>query len=267
MSIYRPLPDVMVAPNGARLTSAQHSAVPVAIPDIVATAQACAAVGAGGIHAHVRDARQNHILDSGLYLELMAELNRVLPADFYIQITSESVGMYAPEDQRSVMRAVAPPALSFAVKEMLRDGITTDVKTFYHDMLEQGCMIQHILYSAEDVTVLTDLVSLGVVPKGPISVLCVLGRYAANGSSRPEDLQPYLTPIKQLSDMAHHPVDWACCAFGPAETACLLEAKKFGGKVRIGFENNTLNANGSIAVDNAERVQEFIDQIRKHKVF
>ncbi|MFC3119632.1 3-keto-5-aminohexanoate cleavage protein [Jhaorihella thermophila] len=33
-------------------------------------------------------------------------------------------------------------------------------------------------------------------------------------------------------------MDWTVCAFGPAEHACLLQALRLGGNVRIGFENN-----------------------------
>ena len=50
------LPKIMVAPNGARLGKADHPALPVTIAEIVACAAACWHAGAGGIHAHVRDA-------------------------------------------------------------------------------------------------------------------------------------------------------------------------------------------------------------------
>jgi uncharacterized protein (DUF849 family) len=46
------------------------------------------------------------------------------------------------------------------------------------------------------------------------------------------------------------------CAFGQNETTCLRAAYLAGGKVRIGFENSLLNADGSFAADNAERVAE-----------
>ena len=51
----------MVAPNGARRTTADHPAVPVTIPDIVESAVARHAAGAGAIHFHVRDTDQQHI--------------------------------------------------------------------------------------------------------------------------------------------------------------------------------------------------------------
>ncbi|MEZ5840413.1 MAG: 3-keto-5-aminohexanoate cleavage protein [Hyphomicrobiales bacterium] len=39
------LPAIVVAPNGARKTHADHPAVPVTIPEIVATAAACFKAG------------------------------------------------------------------------------------------------------------------------------------------------------------------------------------------------------------------------------
>ena len=63
----KPLPALMVAPNGATKTKADHPALPVTIPEIVACAEACARAGADGIHAHVRDAEGRHVLDAGLY--------------------------------------------------------------------------------------------------------------------------------------------------------------------------------------------------------
>ena len=69
-----PLPRLMVAPNGARLTDDDHPAVPVTIPQIVTTAQECASAGARAMHFHVRGDDKAHILDAGLYREALGEL-------------------------------------------------------------------------------------------------------------------------------------------------------------------------------------------------
>jgi 3-keto-5-aminohexanoate cleavage enzyme len=77
----------MVAPNGARKMRADHPALPLSLPELVTTAVACHKAGAGGIHAHVRDAEGRHVLDAGLYAELLAELAQVTP-DLMVQITT-----------------------------------------------------------------------------------------------------------------------------------------------------------------------------------
>ena len=89
------LPRIMVAPNGARRGKADHPALPVTIPEIVACAADCFAAGADGLHAHVRDGAGEHVLDAGLYAELMTELARTVPG-MPVQITTEAVGRYTP---------------------------------------------------------------------------------------------------------------------------------------------------------------------------
>jgi len=246
---FRSLPQIMVAPNGARRTTADHPALPVTIPQIVATAKACFAAGAGGIHAHVRDAEQAHVLDAGLYAELIAELAREVPG-MAAQITTEAVGRYTPEEQRAVVRAVRPQMVSVALREMIPDADTTEAARFYCWAHEAQIAVQHILYAPEEVTRLAALVTEGAVPRSDLQLLFVLGRYAKDQESDPADLKPFVEVLGETGLVA----DWAICAFGRGETAALEAAFRAGGKARVGFENSLWNADGSLAADNAERV-------------
>lgn len=250
------LPKVMVAPNGARRGKADHPALPVAIPEIVACAAACFAAGADGIHAHVRDAEGRHVLDAGLYAELMAELARTVPG-MAVQITTEAVGLYTPADQRALVARLRPASVSVALREITAEPDTRLTRAFFHDCAEGGTAIQHILYSAEEVDGLAALVAEGTVPDGPLQVLHVLGRYTAGQTSSPADLA---APLARQRALGLRP-DWAVCAFGPEETACLLAARREGGKMRIGFENNLFMADGSLAPSNAARVAELVSRM------
>ncbi|MEM1400182.1 MAG: 3-keto-5-aminohexanoate cleavage protein [Pseudomonadota bacterium] len=241
-----PLPTLMVAPNGARRTKADHPALPVTIPEIVATAKACFEAGADGLHAHVRDGDQRHVLDAGLYRELLSELSAQVP-DLAVQITTEAVGQYSPPEQRAVVREVMPKAVSVALSEMLSDGDEPAARDFYHWAGEAGIAVQHILYAPEDVSRFFESQARSLIPVGTPQLLFVLGRYAVNQESSPADLAPYLKALKQ-------PADWAVCAFGQGETDCLLAAHKAGGKMRIGFENSLWRADGSVAESNEQRV-------------
>ncbi|WP_370321533.1 3-keto-5-aminohexanoate cleavage protein [Oricola sp.] len=245
------LPEIMVAPNGARRTKADHPAMPVTIPQTVATAKACFEAGAGGIHAHVRDADQAHVLDAGLYRELVAELARELP-DMTVQITTEAVGRYSPEEQRAVVRAVMPKMVSVALREMIPDPDTSEAARFYQWAHEAQIAVQHILYTPNEVSRLEELVETGVIPRDDLQCLFVLGRYAKDQESDPLDLLPFLDTLNMSALVA----DWAVCAFGRGETAALQAAFAAGGKARVGFENSLWNADGSLAADNAERVRE-----------
>jgi uncharacterized protein (DUF849 family) len=70
--------------------------------------------------------------------------------------------------------------------------------------------------------------------------------------SAPHDLDPFFARLTERAT----PADWAVCAFGRAETACLKAAHAAGGKLRVGFENNLVNDDGNPARDNADRVAE-----------
>jgi len=244
------LPRIMVAPNGARRSKADHPALPLTIPEIVATARACHAAGAGAIHAHVRDGAGRHVLDAGLYTELIAEMARTVP-QMPVQITTEAVGRYTAPEQRALLRAVTPEGVSVALREMMSDGDTAAARRFYHDAQAAGVAVQHILYAPGEVTDLAAHVAAGTIPEGG-QLLFVLGSYGAQKDSAPADLVPFLAELARLDLTA----DWALCAFGKAETACLGAGLAEGGKARVGFENSLWAADGRIAPDNAARVAE-----------
>ncbi|MEO1199654.1 MAG: 3-keto-5-aminohexanoate cleavage protein [Pseudomonadota bacterium] len=250
------LPRIMVAPNGARLTKADHSAVPTTISEIVQTAKDCWEAGAGGLHAHVRNRDQQHVLDAGLYRELSAEMRRQLP-DMLVQITTEAVGRYTAEQQCQLVKDVRPPAVSIALRELVPGLSQKTVRSFYHWAYDAGVAVQHILYDRGDIQRLAHLVEIGQIPKDGVQVLVVLGRYSPDHVSVPDDLTPLLEVLKHGCAQA----DWAVCAFGRNETACLRYAADQGGKMRIGFENNTAQADGTIAPNNAARVDELISAL------
>lgn len=248
-----PLPKIMIAPNGARLKKADHPALPETIGEIVATALACHQAGADGIHAHVRDREANHTLDEGLYRELLAELAHTVPGMQH-QITTEAVGRYTPAEQMRLVRSVRPRSVSVSLAELTSEGWSREVEAFYRWCDESAVAVQHILYSPDDLNHLITLCSEKKIPDRPLQMLFVLGRYGQGIQSKPDSIPQFVDLLPRLDTKA----DWAVCAFGQSETACLREAERLGGKVRIGFENNTFNEDGGIARDNAERVAQFI---------
>lgn len=245
------LPRIMVAPNGARRTRADHPALPLTVAEIVETAKACFAAGAGGLHAHVRDAEGRHVLDTGLYRELIAEMKLAVPA-MLVQVTTEAAGRYLPPVQRALVRKLQPDAVSIALREMTSDRDIESAGELYNQACASGIMVQHILYSPEEIVTLEDLVGQGVIPGDDLQLLFVLGRYTENQESSPEDLDAFVNALRESRLNA----DWAACAFGRHETDCLARAFALGGKARVGFENNFFNRDGSRAADNAERVRE-----------
>ena len=99
----KPLPRLMVAPNGARRGKSDHPALPIELDELVETAIACNQAGAEGIHVHVRDDQGHHSLDVGLYRESIAAIEQAVP-ELFVQVTSEAAGRFGPEEQMRMIR-------------------------------------------------------------------------------------------------------------------------------------------------------------------
>ena len=247
------LPKIMVAPNGARKTKEDHPGVPFTIAETMETAKACFEGGADGIHAHLRDDNQKHILDAGLYRELITELQIQVPK-MHVQITTEAVGIYTAVQQRQLIRQVIPSSVSIGLAEIFSDGAEVENKALFEFAYENQMAIQFILYDPKEIYVLADYLGKDILKDEDLKLLYVLGRYTKGQVSSPDDLDGFIDASNELSLDA----DWAVCAFGKHETDCLLKAHKLGGKLRVGFENNVFNQDGSLAKSNEERVREIV---------
>ncbi|MCY4495536.1 MAG: 3-keto-5-aminohexanoate cleavage protein, partial [Acidimicrobiaceae bacterium] len=143
----------MVAPNGARRTKADHPNLPITIAELVSDAIACYQAGAQAIHAHVRDQSGHHTLELGLYRELIQEMAIAVP-DMLVQLTTESAGKYSPSSQRKILTNLEADSVSVAIREFLADDELDSASRAYHQALEQGINVQHILYDRNDIDLL-----------------------------------------------------------------------------------------------------------------
>lgn len=243
---------LMVAPNGARLQKADHPAVPLTAADLAADARACAEAGAAMLHLHVRTADGRHSLDPDLYTQAVAAVTAEVGRGLIIQITTEAVGRYRPDEQIATVKAVVPESASVALRELCPDDAHRDqARDFFHWMADTGVLAHYILYDVADVERFHQLRDSGVIPPGRPFLLFVLGRYSRDRQSQPDDLLPMLAATRRGGG---GDLPWAMCAFGRRETACALTAMALGGHSRIGFENNTKLPDGREAGSNAELV-------------
>lgn len=166
------------------------------IAELIACAKECFAAGVGGIHAHVRGEAGEHVLDSGLYKELIAALDVVVP-EMAVQITTEAVGIYSPAQQRALVAAVRPTMVSVVLREITAEPNERLTRSFFHDCAEASIAVQHIFYAAEEVDQLAARIECGTVPKGEIQLLHVLGRYTADQQTSPSDLLELLERQKR----------------------------------------------------------------------
>ncbi len=245
---------IMAAPNGARASKADHPALPITIEEITQEALRCRDAGASVIHAHVRDKDGAHVLDSGLYTELLAEIDELAPG-LLVQITTEAVGRYSPYQQKEIVHSVKPDMASVALREMVPSPAEeSSAGEFYTWAAEADIHIQHILYDAADVQYYKFLRSEGIIPEhGPSGVLFVLGRYASNLIADSAELLPMVREAGEMSS------PWFCCAFGKTEAACMKLAMEQGGHPRVGFENNRVLNDGVEAKGSYELVAQTVE--------
>lgn len=258
------LPKILVAPNGARRDKTAHPALPVTIDELIETCRSCAAAGAGGVHAHVRDDDGLHSLDVGRYGEVIARLSEEIPG-WFVQITSETAGRFNAADQRALIRTMRPRSVSVAVREFVPDAQSLPAaRDTYHWAHDNDVAIQHICYGKDELKQLIGFIDDGTVPGTSHQVQLVLGSYDGSRVSRPEDIAPFIEPMR--AQEGRQSFDWMLCAFGQEETDCLLTALELGGKARIGFENSLWNRDGTLAKNNAERVSELVTLARNESL-
>lgn len=252
--------SIMVAPNGARKTHADHPNLPLNTDAIGREARACRDAGAQAIHLHVRDDKAAHSLDAIRYRDAIAAVRRSAGDDIVVQITTEAVGLYSPREQIETVMAVQPEAVSIATKELIpAPDAEAAAAALYAWAYERRIAMQHIVYSPEEYARLLDLITRGVVPGSRHSLIFPLGRYATDQQSDPAELIPFLGMVQANGGAERF--DWWVCAFGTSETQALVAAAALGGHCRIGFENNFLNADGQRASSNAERVSALVSTL------
>lgn len=245
--------SIMVAPNGARKTKRDHPRIPLSAEEIAKEAAACAVAGVQAVHLHVRDEFGEHSLDPARYLSTMAAIRKTVGTELIVQITTESVGRFSPPEQIETVRAVCPEAVSIAIKELVPDYESEmSAAALYLWAFVKRIAVQHIIYSVAEFERLLDLIERKIVPGARHSVIFPLGRYEKNQESGPAELVPLVNTV--LNNGGSNRFDWSVCAFGASETEALVTAAALGGHCRIGFENSFLNADGSVAKRNAERV-------------
>jgi uncharacterized protein (DUF849 family) len=247
---------ITVAPNGARRGKADHPAIPLTPAEIGIEAARCQEAGAAMIHLHVRDAEGRHSLDPDLYRAAIAAVRREAGCDLIVQVTTEAVGLYTPDQQIAAIQTLQPEAFSVAVRELIPNAASeTAAARFLMEQGEHEVFVQYILYDENDVRQFNDLVDREVIPRARASGLFVLGRYTQGQQSSPSDVLPFLNAWDL--DMP-----WALCAFGRREAACAIAAACLGGHVRVGLENNLHLPDGSLAPDNAALVRSVADPAR-----
>ena len=242
---------IAVAPNGARLTKEDHPALPLTADELAQEAKACMEAGAGMMHLHVRDNLGHHSLSVDYYQDAITRINQETNQGIFIQVTTEAVGKYTPDEQFGMIHVLKPPSTSIAVRE-IRKLDDLDIFENFNLMREHHIYPQIILYNHIDLSRYITWLDEGILPGNAYPVLLVLGKSHAQGSFQLDDLHKELA-IPASSIMV--------CAFGEEELpACRLAVDR-DWHVRLGFENNMHLENGEIAPNNAALIREMAQYV------
>ncbi len=244
---------IMAAPNGARRGKEDHPRLPMTPAELADCAAALVDAGAAVLHLHVRDEAGQHTLDVGAYRAAIEAVRARVGDALILQVTTEAVGRYRPDEQMNLVRELRPEAVSLALRELCPDvDFESDVARFFGWVASEAIWPQYILYDADDLRRFDVLRKRGVLADERPHCLFVLGRYAAGLQGDPAELDALL----QAADCTQFP--WSVCCFGRSEQAAALAALEAGGHVRLGFENNLHLADGSVASDNAALIEQFV---------
>lgn len=243
---------VMSAPNGARLSAADHPALPLTPAQLADCAQSLLNESVAVLHLHVRDTDGGHTLDVGAYRAAIEAIAARIGDGLIVQATTEAVGRYDAAAQMAVVRELRPEAVSLSLRELCPDkAAEKPAAEFFAWLRAEKIWPQYILYSPQDVARFERLRRAGAFAEERPFCLFVLGRYASQRTGDIADLHA------MLAAAAAGEFPWAVCCFGPQENVAMRAAADQGGHVRIGFENNLRLADGSMAADNAALIAQF----------
>lgn len=248
-----------VAPNGARKTKSDHPNIPLSTPELAQTAVDCLAAGTSMMHLHVRNPKDNtHSLSVELYQQSLKAIAELTSDAMFVQVTSEAVGIYSPEQQFEMIHGLQPRAVSIGLREIE----SLDEETIYQhfiQMKQNDINPQIILYNQIDLDKYHDWLARSVLPGKAYPILLVIGRPKTQGAFE----NSYLVKenIKNIKASS-----WMICAFGENEFEAAKLALNLGGHVRIGFENNSVLADGSQAKNNAELIHQIHDYLADNQL-
>ena len=243
---------IACAPNGARRGAHDHTAIPLTPGELAATAAHLPDAGVSLLHLHVRDKQGRHTLDPDTYREAIEAIRKETGRRLVIQVTTEAVGIYSPDEQMAVVEALKPEAVSLALAELCPDQAWEPAAgRFFSSLRRNGTWPQYILYTVEQLERFERLRAKGFFGEDHPACLLVMGSYVKQTDGTREQLDSFLESI----DIRALP--WSVCCFGKSEQEVLLHAANLGGSVRIGFENNLWLPDGTLAQSNLQLLQAF----------
>ncbi len=242
----------MAAVNGGRRSRADHPRLPLTPREIAEECARSAEAGAAAAHVHARDGEGRHVLDAGLFREILAEIDSLCGRELVAQVTTETQDRFAPADIMAMVRTLARgrlEAVSIALRDLMPGPAEeAEAAPFLAWLHESRIWPQFILYDTGELSRFLRLCEAGLFPWRRPFLLFVVGGYRGRDPRAPDRPDPF------VAGLAPETMPWAVCAFGGREHDAVRRAIALGGHVRVGFENNLHLPDGGLAASNADLV-------------
>jgi 3-keto-5-aminohexanoate cleavage enzyme len=241
---------ITVAPTGAETAKSDAPALPVTLDELVSTAKACQAAGAGLIHIHIRDAEARPTLDVG---RLTATVEAVREATDLVVQLSTGGAVTDPYSARLAVLEAAPDSCSLTCGTV---NFGSDVfmnpwdfiVELYQETQAREIVPEFELFDLGHVTALNRLLDKEGLPYGG-KVHCDLVLGVPGGA--PGTTASVVAMASQLPPGA----SWSATGVGRSTLPVALAALSAGGHLRVGMEDTLTFEPGRPVRDNAELVE------------
>jgi len=241
---------ITVAPTGAETAKADAPPLPVTLDELVATAKACEAAGAGLIHIHIRDEQARPTLDLARLTDTVAAVRE--GTDLVVQLSTGGA-VTDPYDARIRVLDAQPDSCSLTCGTV---NFGSDVflnpwdfiVELYRRTQELEIVPEFELFDLGHVAALNRLLDKEGLPYGGhVHADLVLG--VPGGA--PGTTESVVTMARMLPAGA----SWSATGVGRSTLPVALAALSAGGHLRVGMEDTLTFAPGRPVRDNAELVE------------
>jgi uncharacterized protein (DUF849 family) len=248
MSAVRTL--ITVAPTGAETAKADAPGLPVTLDELVSTAEACEAAGAGLIHVHIRDDQARPTLDLGRLQDTVAALRE--RTTLVVQLSTGGA-VTDPFEHRLRVLDAEPDSCSLTCGTVnFGDDVFSNPWSFMVELYErtqaQQVVPEFELFDLGHVAALHRLLDTCGEPFGG-RIHCDLVMGVPGGM--PGTAATLVAAIQALPEGA----TWSATGVGRTTLPVALAALASGGHLRVGMEDTLTFSKGQPVVDNAQLVR------------
>jgi uncharacterized protein (DUF849 family) len=248
MSAARTL--ITVAPTGAETAKSDHPALPVTLDELVETAVACEAAGAGLVHVHIRDDDARPTLDPARLRDTVQALRE--RTTLVVQLSTGGA-VTDPLEHRLRVLDAEPDSCSLTCGTVnFGDDVFSNPWPFMVELYQRSQAMEVVpefeLFDLGHVVALHRLLDTHGAPYGG-KIHCDFVMGVPGGMPG--------TPAALVAAVAALPAgaSWSATGVGRTTLPVALAAVASGGHLRVGMEDTVTFAKGQPVEDNAQLVR------------